>query len=344
MLTRILQSIIAFGLIVSLSACGGGQKKTRLAFISNNPEDFWAIAEKGTDKAEAELGVVVDFERPQDASVERQQSIIEDLMAKGVKGIAISPNDSKNLVPFLRDNTLGKVELITVDSDVPDPKVRRCYLGTHNYRAGRAVGELVEKAVPEGGKIVIFVGKMDVQNAVERRQGVLDYLRGKKTKNDEMEETDPPDATNIKVGKYVLLDTKTDSVKANICQQRAEEVLVKSPDVVCFVGLWAYNPPALLRAVQASKNDKKPIIVGFDEDYETLDGIRSGAIAGTVVQDPFNFGYESIKLLAAMVKGEDPLKGRKDVDDQNRIFIPHRVITKGNVDEFQAELKKLTGK
>ena len=55
------------------------------------------------------------------------------------------------------------------------------YIGTHNYRAGRAVGELVTKAVPKGGKFAIFVGKMDVANAVERRQGVLDYLAGPKT-------------------------------------------------------------------------------------------------------------------------------------------------------------------
>src|SRR5437016_1579239 len=79
--------------------------------------------------------------------------------------------------------------------------VRRCYIGTHNYRAGMAVGKLVTEACPQGGKIVIFVGKLDVQNAIERRQGVLDYLTDpnpERLKTGELGEIAARDATNLK--------------------------------------------------------------------------------------------------------------------------------------------------
>jgi len=326
----------------------------KVAFVTNNPAAFWTIAQRGTEKAAKEFNVDVDFKRPSSGNAAEQQRIIEDLLTTGNQGIAISPNDAANLVGFLKNEVGSKVPLICVDSDVPDPSARRCYLGTHNYRAGRAAGALVEKAASKGGKIVIFVGKMDVQNAVERRQGVLDYLAGKP--GNELGATDPANASGLKVGKYTLVETRTDGAKESVCQERAEDVLSREPDLAVLVGLWEYNPPALLRAVRSSKNATKPAIVGFDENYDTLEAIRSGEIIGTVVQDPFNFGYESVKILSHMVRDGDNrfLKTFKELDNTNRIVIPHRVITKEAgplpettgtlpVDPFFAELKKLKG-
>ena len=52
---------------------------------------------------------------------------------------------------------------------------------------------------------------------------------------------------------------------------------------LCFVGLWAYNPPAALEAVRSAKLVGTTKIVGFDEDDQTLVGIQDGSIVGTVV-------------------------------------------------------------
>jgi ribose transport system substrate-binding protein len=331
-------------LVLAVPSCSKDSGKTKVAFISNNSFDFWLIAEAGAKKAAKEFDVALEFKMPAGGgSAEAQQQIIEDLLSKGVKGIAISPNDAKNLVSFLKDKVSSKIPLITQDSDVPDPSARRCYIGTHNYRAGRAAGALVEKACPKGGKIIIFVGKLDVQNAIERRQGVLDYLAGRKNKNDEIGDIDPADATNLKVGKYVLIKTQTDGGNREECQQRAEELITKHPDACCLVGLWEYNPPAMLLAVQNLKS--KSAIVAFDENYETLEGIQNGHIIGTVVQNPYEFGYQSIKILAGLAKGDNKvLSDRKDLEKDNCIYIPHRIITKENVDGFYKELKAIKGK
>src|SRR5262249_21163353 len=152
------------------------------------------------------------FKKPAKGSAEEQQEIIEDLLVKGIQGIAISPNDSANMVDFFRRKVANRVPLVMVDNDVPDPKVRRAYVGTNNYRAGRAAGEMLAKAVPDGGKFVIFVGKMDAQNAIERRQGVLDYLAD--IKQEEIKDRTPADARDQKFGKYTLVDTRTDDTSA----------------------------------------------------------------------------------------------------------------------------------
>jgi ribose transport system substrate-binding protein len=257
---------------------------------------------------------------------------------------------------FLKNNVASKIPLITQDNDVPDAGVRRCYIGTHNYRAGRAAGALVAKAFPKGATIAIFVGQSDAPNAVERRQGVLDFLAGKK--QDEMTDRDPFDATNLKIGPYTLLETRTDGTQEAVCQKIAEDFLTRNPKVDCLVGLWEYNPPALLRAVNKSQLKTKPAIVAFDESYDTLKAIQAGDIVGTIVQDPFNFGYESIKILAALAKNDESvLKNHKNIDKNNNIFIPHRIITKEAgemtidgqatrtlfVDDFYKDLKSLKG-
>jgi ribose transport system substrate-binding protein len=332
--------------------CSRSTGKTRIAFVSNNAHGFWTYAERGCEKAAAEENVELVFRRPPENTSVAQQNIINDIMVTGIKGLAISPNDPTNFQDFLKNKVASKIPLVTQDNDVPDMSIRRCYIGTHNYRAGRAAGALVEKAIPAGGKIAIFVGQMDATNAVERRQGLLDYLEGKE--QTEIGDKTPADAADIKVGKYHLVGTRTDNGQENTCQNKAEEILRLHPDLACMIGLWEYNPPALLRAARGAKS--KSAIVAFDENFQTLGGIQSGEIVGTVVQNPFKFGYESIKILTALAKGDEGvLKNRKDIDTQNRIYIPHRVVVKnpagvtiGNsetldVEAFFPEMKKLKG-
>jgi ribose transport system substrate-binding protein len=164
------------------SGPGDQTGKPKVAFVSNNAYEFWTFAERGANKAAAEFGVDLVFKKPSDGSAKVQREIIQDLINQGYKGIAVSPSDSKNALKFFKDEVAPKVALVMTDNDLTDASARKCYIGTHNYRAGRAAGDLVKKAIPKGGEVAIFVGQMDAQNAIERRQGVLDVLAGKDQK------------------------------------------------------------------------------------------------------------------------------------------------------------------
>jgi ribose transport system substrate-binding protein len=153
-------------------------ERIKVAFVSNNEHEFWSIAEKGTRKAADELGVEVLFRRPKGGTAQAQKEIIDDLMNQGVQAIAISVIDPVNQKDFL-NSIADKIPLITQDNDAPDTR-RKCYIGTDNYEAGKAVGKLVKEAMPDGGDIAIFVGQPDPLNAKQRRQGVLDELAGQK--------------------------------------------------------------------------------------------------------------------------------------------------------------------
>jgi ribose transport system substrate-binding protein len=316
-----------------LSGCNPPSDRIMVAFISNNPHEFWTIARNGTREASEKFDVDVEFYMPANGTAAEQHRIIEDLVCKNVRGIAISPNDAGNQSRVLNRIIPDSVGFITQDSDLPATSKRVCYIGTDNVKAGRAVGELVKEALPDGGEIMIFVGMLDVQNAQERRRGVIAALAGLPDTRDGDEEAKKlAEQATLKLGpgeKYVVLGTMTDEASQSKCKKNAEDTLSKYPNVKCLVGLWAYNPPAMLQAVLDQKKQGQIQIIGFDEDDQTLQGIKNRHIYATVVQNPYLFGFESVRILQHLARhGKLPEpEDKKIVDKKGPIyFVRHRVI------------------
>ena len=259
--------------------------------------------------------MVVEF-RLGDGTTAAQKRIVDDLLAKGVDGIAISPVDPANQTAMLND-AAKQALVFTHDSDAPDSK-RECYVGTDNVAAGRQAGDLIKEALPQGGKIAIFVGKLDARNAQERLQGIKEAIAG----------------SNISI-----IDVRTDDTDQVRAKANVSEMLVSHPDVTALVGLWSYNGPAILNAVRDAGKTGQVKIIAFDEDDETLTGVKSGAIVGTVVQQPYEFGYQSITLLEKALKGD-----RSGIPASHQLFIPTRVIRQNSVDEFRTTLNQLRGR
>jgi ribose transport system substrate-binding protein len=91
-----------------------------------------------------------------------------------------------------------------------------------------------------------------------------------------------------------------------------------------------------LNAVRGAGKAGQVKIVCFDDEADTLAGIASGDIYGTVVQNPFEFGRQSVERMEKYLRGDHPQLGGK-------MFIPTRDIKKDNVADFQAEVKKMLG-
>ena len=106
-----------------------------------------------------------------------------------------------------------------------------------------------------------------------------------------------------------------------------------------MVGLWAYNGPTILGAVRDAGRIGKIKIVAFDEEDETLNGIKEGSIYATVVQQPFEFGYLSMKLMTRMLDGD-----RSQIPASKQIFVPTLAIKKEQVDDFTKRINQLRGR
>ncbi len=305
----------------------------KVAYVTNGIDPFWNIAEKGAMDGGKEFDANVIVKMPANG-VEDQKRMCQDLLAQGIKGIAISPIDPDNQGDLL-DEIASHTNLITHDSDAPDSK-RLCFIGVDNYTAGRMCGKLVKEAMPEGGSVIILVGRLGQENARLRRQGVIDELLDR---SEDRTRYDDPNDGEVKGETYTILDTRTDGFDHGKCKNNAQDAIAKYADLGCMVGLFAYNPPLILEAVREAGKVGKIKIVSFDEDERSLKAIQDGEMYGTTVQDPYNYGYKSVEILAALARGDKSV-----IPEGGVIDVPARNIRKDNVDEFWAELKQLTAK
>ncbi len=159
------------------TANGSAQKKLRLSIVVNAPSDYMSLVRLGCDSVTRGLGDVdLDFRIPSDSTVESQQEILSNFVAGGVDGIAISPIDADKQTDFL-NQIATNMPLVCIDSDVASSK-RTCYIGTDNIAAGKQAADLLKAALPQGGKIILFVGYASAQNTKDRIQGIQDGLSG----------------------------------------------------------------------------------------------------------------------------------------------------------------------
>jgi ribose transport system substrate-binding protein len=291
-----------------------GAKTYRFAFVTNNSSDFWNIAEKGVRKAEKDLGIKADVFRPMKTEVSEQQRFIEDILVQNFDGMAICAINPDAMTPLL-DRVAGKMPVVVHDSDAPKSQ-RKAFVGTDNVAAGKLAGQAAIDALKAAniskGKVAMFVGRIDMQNAIDRKKGI--------------------DETLGKQPGIEILPVFLDGADRNKAKKNVEDALARYPDLVMTIGLWSYNGPCMVDAVKASTRAKKPLIVAFDEEEETLKAVEDGVIFATVVQRPFQFGYQSMKTL-------------KDVRDGKTVpvFVDTTIqkIDKTNLASFWAELREL---
>jgi ribose transport system substrate-binding protein len=321
---KILRSLCTFLCVFAVSStiapwtgrAADSDKPLKIAILANSASDFWTYVKAGAEKATTEVpNVSVEVRLVPDGTPAEQTRIFDDLLVKGTNGIAISPLDSANQTAMI-DRGTEKALITTTDSDAATSK-RAFYVGTSNVEAGKQAGELIKKAIPQGGKIMIFVGKRDAQNAKERIQGLEEVLKG----------------SNVSV-----IDVRTDDTDRVRASQNVADTLVKYPDIALLAGIWSYNGPAIVNAVKAAGKVGKVKVVTFDEEDDTLQGIKDGIVDATVVQNPYEFGHQSTLLIAKTLRGE-----KTDIPENKQVIVPTRAIDKSNVDAFWANLKKLRG-
>jgi ribose transport system substrate-binding protein len=306
-------ALIAGGLAAAQAMAA---EKKSLAFVVNGASNFWKLAEAGVKKARTELPKYdLQFKYPEQASAAVQQRLMEDLVAAGISAIMVSAVDPKTSTDAL--NKIGKeVPLFTTDSDAPATN-RIAYIGSSNTDAGKQAGQIAVKAMPNGGKCIGFVGLPGADNARERIEGMKSAIAGSKVS---------------------LIDVRGDDIDQTRAKRNVEDALAANPDIDCMVGFYSYNPPLIYEVLKTAGKLGKVTIVAFDEDPVTLGGVKEGSIAATVVQDPYEWGYQGMKLMAKYLEGDKSV-----VPADKLVIVPTKVIDKANVDTFTAELKARIG-
>jgi ribose transport system substrate-binding protein len=265
-----------------------------IAFVTGGSGPYWQLAVNGAKAAAEKFDVNLTVETPDDdESLQQQTEILERVGAK-VQGVAVSPLDAQGQTPLIDELVNNEVFVVTFDSDAPDSK-RRGYVGTSNFAAGRLVARLVDEALPDGGKVAVLMANETKDNLLDRRGGFQEILAQLAA---QAEADGEP--KNIEVVDFLI-----DGGDADKCAELIRATLAEHSDLACFVGLNAQHGPRLMRVLKEDGQLGKIKIVAFDENPETLDGIESGDIFATVAQDPYNYGFDAVRMLAHLCRSDE---------------------------------------
>ena len=248
---------------------GAGAGQAEIAFVVNGPSDFWKITEAAVAKAQTELpDFDLQFKYPERADAAVQRRMMDDLVAAGVDAIAVSVVDPPTSTDAI-NRVAAQIPLFTFDSDATQSN-RIAYIGSSNTELGTAAGELMKKAMAgKAGKCIGFVGLPGADNAKERINGYNEAVKG----------------TGLE-----LIDVRGDDIDQTRARANVDDVLVANPDVNCMVGFYSYNPPRMYEALKDAGKLGQITVVAFDEDPITLGAVAEGSFAGTVVQNPYEWG------------------------------------------------------
>src|SRR5690606_22077566 len=141
-----------------------------------------------------------------------------------------------------------------------------------------------------------------------------------------------PTGAVLEGGGFTVVGTYTDDGDATKAKANVEDALNRHPDLVGVVGFFQYNPPACVQGLKSKGRLGEVKVIGFDEHEDTLAGIAAGTVAGTVVQNPYEYGYQAIQMLKHLHDGDAALP------EGGVLEIPARTIEPANLEDFRAEL------
>lgn len=287
----------------------GAAGARRIIILVNNPSSFWDACRAGVLDAQRELALddhqlVASMEVP-DGTIQGQLDRLRQFATQSdIAALGISPLESDNaaIADELRKLREKGVKIVTFDSDLDRTKyrdLRTAFLGTNNFGGGQALGRCATLLRPDGGQYVAFVGRTGAQNAIERIDG---FAAG------------AGDA-------FESQDTMADDGDRSRAQENVRNALRNHPGLNTLVGIWSYNAPAIVDVVRELKVRDKVSVVVFDAEPLTIQAMQAGDVDVMVVQDPYAMGYQSVKLLSALVRNDDavihemlPTPGEPDGD------------------------------
>ncbi|MCA9257766.1 MAG: substrate-binding domain-containing protein [Planctomycetales bacterium] len=297
----------------------------RIVVVTAGTGPFWEAAIRGAEAAAAALNATLDVKSPEhNESLEEQESLLDNLDLSKVDGIAMSPLDGVKQAEKI-DALVEKVKVVTFDADAPNSN-RHSHVGTSNFSAGRVCARLVGEAIPDGGKIAVFLATSTKENLLDRKGGLQEMI-GRMADDDEEGQNNP---------KYQIVEFSEDRGNLDVCVANFQRILAEEPDLRCVVGLNSYQGAALAKAIAAEGKTDAIRVVCFDANEETLAEVEKGTIYATIAQDPYKFGHEAISILVSMCRDDSlavPIVGRGST------YLGVEPLKKEDVAEFRTRLQ-----
>ena len=310
MLKYLLSTALVAGALTASGAIAADKKFVFALVPKNMNNPFFDQALAGCKKAEGEAKGAFEclYIGPgEHGGGEEQVQIVNDLVAKKVDGIAVSPSNAAAMAVALEGAKKAGIPVLTWDSDMlaKDKGLRVAYVGTKNYDIGVNLAKAVMAIKPKGGTICIQSGGAAAANHNERMQGIRDTIAGKASAEAPGERLTGQNGWKEIDGCPLYTD---DDFPRSV--QQLEDTLGKNPNLDAFVptgGFPQFVPDAYRKAAGKVKDKiaaKALALVVADTLPVQMDLMKEGLSLGQVGQRPFEMGYKAMFFLKDLKDGK----------------------------------------
>jgi len=247
--------------------------------VDENEDPLWYQVKAGARTIAHEIREVemeTQWVVPKSWDTTDQITVMEQLIAKKVDGIALAPVDPDTLSKVIDKAVDSGIPVVTFNTDAPESR-RMCFVGQDSLTAGRVVGALMGEFLNREGKVAIITGFRRTLGHRQRLQGFKEQIQ-KYFPNIEI------------IGIYENHDKPKEAYSIG------QKVLKSCPDLG-GIYITAGGPFGAGYAVRDAGKGGMVKLICFDLLKETVQLIREGIVQASIQQDPFFQGYESVRIL-----------------------------------------------
>ena len=311
-LVLLLASVSAFA--AGRKAPGGGQYEIAFSLKTITNDDFQrAIADSIKGAVEASGNKFSLVMAGEQTAVAAQVNQLEDLIAKKVSGIILSPMDSRAVIPALRKAKAAGIPVVLVDQTIEpgNEDLYVTYIGTDNFNAGKVGGQTLAKALGNTGNILIVRGANGSSAGDDRVNGFKEGIKG----------------SNLKI-----VGEQPGNWTNSVAMQVTENMLQANPKVDGVFTASDVMLDGILNALEGAgrKNVK---IMAVDGSKAAVELIETGEVFGTMAQFPGRMGPKAVEIILGVLNGSvNPASVEKYIDSGTACY------TKENLADAKKEM------
>ena len=295
---------------VALTGCGksstsGSSGKVKVGLITKTETNpFFVKMKEGAEKEAKAKGVsLMTAAGKFDGDNVSQVTAIENMVAAGVKGILITPSDTKAIVPAIQKARDKGILVIALDTPTDPQSAVDALFATNNFQAGVLIGEYAKaRMASTPAKIATLDLAPGVSVGILRHNG---FLKGFGAASVDDKASQLASAPQVVCSQ----DTQGDQAKG---QTAMENCLTKTPGINL---VYTINEPAALGAYTALKAkglEKSVLIVSVDGGCTGTRAVQSGQIAATSQQYPLKMASQGVDAVVSHAQGGAKASGYTD--------------------------------
>ncbi|MDA5608199.1 sugar ABC transporter substrate-binding protein [Pasteurella multocida] len=273
MSTFLKKTITASALLIALSGTTLAAEKPQIALLMKTlSNEYFITMRQGAEEKvkEVNIDLIVQVAEKED-STEQLVGLVENMIAKKVDGIIVTPNDSIAFIPAFQKAEKAGIPIIDLDVRLDEKATKKAglkfnYVGVDNFHGGYLAAKNLAQALNEMGDVAILEGIPGVDNGEQRKAGALKAFS---------------ESPNIKVVASQSANWETEQA-LNV----TTNILTAHPNIK---GIFAANDNMALGAVTAIENAGlagKVLVSGYDGIPLAIEYVKKGKMQNTIDQLP----------------------------------------------------------